>query len=406
MFVKLTKSGPRSYVQLVEAYRDETGRPKQRTVATLGRLDQMGDSMRSMHDGLSRLLGLDVGQTTCNGTASFESSRALGDIWALTQLWEGLGLHRLGAAFRQSSRHRVDLEALLRVMVFNRLCDADSKLGVLRWLQTVSFPGLEGIEKITHQQLLRTMDALIEHQTLLEDALVEATKPLIDQARSVVFYDMTTIRSEGLSVQDGELRQHGMSKEGLIARQFMLGLVQTDQGVPLYHEVFEGNTAEVGTLQASLEKVMKRFGVERVIAVADRGLLSIDNLEALQAMRLPNGKPLEFILAVPGRRYAEFAELLAPVNAQAAQSQAKEIVAEASWQGLRLVIAHDRDRAMEQSAKRDETIAKLEAQAAQWVGKLDAQDAGLKARGRALSDGGVRARFYHAVAEAHLRRIR
>ena len=405
MFVKLTKSGPRSYVQLVEAYRDETGRPKQRTVATLGRLDQMGDSMRSMHDGLSRLLGLDVGQTTCNGTASFESSRALGDIWALTQLWEGLGLHRLGAAFRQSSRHRVDLEALLRVMVFNRLCDADSKLGVLRWVQTVSFPGLEGVEKITHQQLLRTMDALIEHQALLEDALVEATKPLIDQARSVVFYDMTTIRSEGLSVQDGELRQHGMSKEGLIARQFMLGLVQTDQGVPLYHEVFEGNTAEVGTLQASLEKVMKRFAVERVIAVADRGLLSIDNLEALQAMRLPNGKPLEFILAVPGRRYAEFAELLAPVNAQAAQSQAKEIVAEASWEGLRLVIAHDRDRAMEQSAKRDETIAKLEAQAAQWVGKLDAQDAGLKARGRALSDGGVRARFYHAVAEAHLRRI-
>ena len=239
----------------------------------------------------------------------------------------------------------------------------------------------------------------------MEDALVEATKPLIDQARSVVFYDMTTIRSEGLSVQDGELRQHGMSKEGLIARRFMLGLVQTDQGVPLYHEVFEGNTAEVGTLQASLEKVMKRFGVERVIAVADRGLLSIDNLEALQAMRLPNGKPLEFILAVPGRRYAEFAELLAPVNAQAAQSQAKEIVAEASWEGLRLVIAHDRDRAMEQSAKRDETIAKLEAQAAQWVGKLDAQDAGLRARGRALSDGGVRARFYHAVAEAHLRRI-
>ena len=405
MFVKLTKSGPRSYVQLVEAYRDETGRPKQRTVATLGRLDQMGDSMRSMHDGLSRLLGLDVGQTTCNGTASFESSRALGDIWALTQLWEGLGLHRLGAAFRQSSRHRVDLEALLRVMVFNRLCDADSKLGVLRWVQTVSFPGLEGVEKMTHQQLLRTMDALIEHQALLEDALVEATKPLIDQARSVVFYDMTTIRSEGLSVQDGELRQHGMSKEGLIARQFMLGLVQTDQGVPLYHEVFEGNTAEVGTLQASLEKVMKRFAVERVIAVADRGLLSIDNLEALQAMRLPNGKPLEFILAVPGRRYAEFAELLAPVNAQAAQSQAKEIVAEASWEGLRLVIAHDRDRAMEQSAKRDETIAKLEAQAAQWVGKLDAQDAGLRARGRALSDGGVRARFYHAVTEAHLRRI-
>jgi hypothetical protein len=56
---------------------------------------------------------------------------------------------------------------------------------------------------------------------------------------------MTTIRSEGLSVQDGELRQHGMSKVGLIARHFMLGLVQTDQGVPLYHEVFEGTTTRI-----------------------------------------------------------------------------------------------------------------------------------------------------------------
>ena len=82
MFVKLTKSGPRSYVQLVEAYRDDAGRPKQRTVATLGRLDQMGDSVRSLHDGLSRLLGLETGQASCSGTAAFESPRALGDIWA------------------------------------------------------------------------------------------------------------------------------------------------------------------------------------------------------------------------------------------------------------------------------------------------------------------------------------
>jgi len=56
MFVKLTKFGPRSYVQLVQAYRDDAGRPKQRTVATL-RLDQTGDSVKPMHDGLSRLLG-------------------------------------------------------------------------------------------------------------------------------------------------------------------------------------------------------------------------------------------------------------------------------------------------------------------------------------------------------------
>jgi hypothetical protein len=66
---------------------------------------------------------------------------------------------------------------------------------------------------------------------------------------------------------------------------------------------------------------------------------------------------------------------------------------EQTWQGLRLVIAHDRYRATEPGAQRDQQIAALEAQAAQWVGKLEEQD------------GGVRAWFYHAVAEAHLRRI-
>jgi transposase len=213
------------------------------------------------------------------------------------------------------------------------------------------------------------------------------------------------IRAEGLSEQDGDLRRFGMAKEGVVARQFMLGLVQTAQGVPLYHEVFEGNTAEVGTLKASLQKVMARFPVQRVIALADRGLLSLDNLEELQAMRFPNGQPLEFILAVPGRRYGEFAELLEPVNRAAAASQALETVCDAAWQGLRLVVAHNRDRALEQRAERDRKIASLEAQALQWAGKLDAQDAGVRSRGRALSDGGVRAKFYHAVSEANLRRI-
>jgi hypothetical protein len=90
--------------------------------------------------------------------------RALwGDVRVLTALWKELGLDRLGPAFRKASRHRIDLEALLRVIV-NRLCDvADSKLGVFHWLPTrVSLPAMD-LRRVSHQQLLRTMDALIEH---------------------------------------------------------------------------------------------------------------------------------------------------------------------------------------------------------------------------------------------------
>ncbi len=404
MFIKLTKSGPRQYLQLVEAYRDDAGRPKQRTVATLGRLDQLGDSLQSMRDGLNRLLEPEGVEACRNGMAEFDSSRSFGDLWVLNSIWSELGLDQLGPALQQRTRHQIDLEALLRLMVFNRLCDADTKLGVLRWVQTVSLPDMD-LKSVGHQQLLRTMDALIAHQNIIENVLANAVRPMVNAELSVVFYDMTTIRVEGLSEQDEDVRRFGISKDGGIARQFMLGLVQTAEGIPLHHEVFEGNTAEVGTLKSSLQKVMARFPIQRVIAVADRGLLSIGNLEELQAMTTPSGQPLEFILAVPGRRYHEFADLLAPIDQQAAQTAAPEIIDEARWQGLRLVIAHNAYRAGEQTQARDQQIAALEAQAAQWVGKLDGQDGGVRSRGRALSDGGVRARFYHAVSEAHLRRI-
>ncbi|WP_370663873.1 hypothetical protein [Massilia violaceinigra] len=55
MFIKVTTSGPRRYVQLVEAYRDAEGRPKQRTVATLGRLDQLNTDLESVISGLLRV---------------------------------------------------------------------------------------------------------------------------------------------------------------------------------------------------------------------------------------------------------------------------------------------------------------------------------------------------------------
>src|SRR5690606_4918648 len=386
MFVKITKSGPRRYVQLVEAYRDDAGRPKQRTVATLGRLDQAHAPLKSVHEGLSRILGLEAAAGSGISAPTFESSRALGDIWALTAIWKQLGLDRLRHILRQRTRHRIDLEALLRLMVFNRLCDADSKLGALRWVKTVSLPDVD-LESVNHQQLLRTMDVLVEHKAVIDEVLADAVRPLVNEDLSVVFYDMTTIRAEGLSEQADDIRRFGMSKESLIARQFMLGLVQTAEGIPLYHEVFPGNTAEVGTLKASLLKVLERFPIKRVIAVADRGLLSLDNLEELQKIVLPSGAPLEFILAVPGRRYNEFAQRLGPFNQQGQGAHEAEVISEHKWNGLRLVVAHDPLRAAEQTAQRDATIAQLEAQAAQWVGKLDAQDQGKRSRGRKLSDG-------------------
>ena len=402
MFTKLTRSGGHTYVQLVESYRDETGRPRQRTVSTLGRLDESGGQVDSLLKGLLRAKGMpsSMGEPP---QVAFESTLALGDVWALDQLWKELGFDALASVFRRA-RYTTPVEHAIRVMVFNRLCDADSKLGVLRWLQTVSMPQVE-VEALTHQHLLRSLDALMDHQEAVDDLVAKLLRPLVDQELSLVFYDLTTIRAAGLSEQQGDVRQYGMAKEGLIARQFMLGVVQTADGLPIYHEVFDGNQAESPTLLPTLEKVLARFGhIKRLIVVADRGLLSLDNIDELGKIKLPSGQALEFILAVPGRRYGEFVDVLQGFQQRAATAT-QEIVEEISWHQLRLVVAHHPQRAQEQTQLRRERIAALEAQAQAWVGKLDGQDGGQVARGRKLSDSGAKARLYHEVKEAHLAKI-
>lgn len=403
MYVKVTRSGPRRYVQLVESYRNDEGKVKQRTIATLGRLDQMDGSLDSVIGGLMKVTGREVPARAAPPTVTFESTRALGDLWALQELWTTLGFSELARTFGKT-RHQIDVEALLRVMVFNRLCDPESKLGVLRWLETVAFPGVEA-DATTHDHLLRTMDALVDHQEAVDAVVAKLLRPLIDQDLSVVFYDMTTIRTEGSSTQDGDVRQYGMAKEGLIARQVMLGVVQTGDGLPIYHEVFAGNTAESPTLLPTLKTVLERFpSIRRVVLVADRGLLSLDNLDALSDIRLVSGEPLEFVLAVPGRRYSEFADLLSSFQAQCADAEQEEI-GELPWRGMRLVVAHNPVVAREARALRRERIETLEGQANAWVGKLDAQDSGAKSRGKKLSDSGAKARLYHAVKDARLANI-
>ena len=72
----------------------------------------------------------------------------------------------------RKARYKTAVEHAIRVMVFNRLCDPDSKLGVLRWLKTVSIPEVDSAA-LTHQQLLRSMDALMDHQEAVDDVVAK-----------------------------------------------------------------------------------------------------------------------------------------------------------------------------------------------------------------------------------------
>lgn len=94
MFVKVTTSGSRRYVQLVESYRDEAGRVKKRTVATLGRLDQLTGELDSVIDGLLKVAGrepvISLSAASPVGAVArcFIRVRpyALGNVWTLIEI--------------------------------------------------------------------------------------------------------------------------------------------------------------------------------------------------------------------------------------------------------------------------------------------------------------------------------
>jgi transposase len=394
MYTRITRSGGRSYLQLVESYRIEGGGVRQRVIANFGRLDQLEPKdLDPLINGLNRALGR---ATNDAFTPEYDSAKAYGDVFLLHQLWHQLGFSKVIGKALRSSKRTTDAEALIRLMVFNRLCAPDSKLGCLDWLETVSIPDMP--EAVTHQHLLRTMDALVEHGEQIENLVAEQLRPLLDQQLSVVFYDLTTIRIHGEARLENDLRARGMNKEtGGIARQFVLGVVQSAEGLPLMHTVHPGNVAETKTLQSMLTQVLARFPVERVILVADRGLLSLDNIAELTQLADVQARKLQFILAVPARRYSELCETFETLAWT-------DGLAESTFAGHRLVAAHDPVRAAEQTERRRERIQEQVDFAETLVSKLNAQDGGQSEKGRRASDRGAYSRFVRSVADAELTR--
>ena len=396
MYTRITKTGGRQYLQLVESYRNDSGKVCMRVVANLGRLDRIkSKQLDPLINGLNRAVG------RAHNTSSEiieESALSFGDVFALHELWQDLGIDRVLKRAMRSSRREFDVEALIRAMVFNRLCDPASKLGCLRWLETVAIPSMP--DTVTHQHLLRAMDALMDYADGVEEALARQFRPLVDQDLTVAFYDLTTVRIHGEGKVEADIRAYGMNKEtGGVARQFVLGVVQSAEGLPLMHTVHPGNVSETKTLQGMLQKVLARFPVQRIILVADRGLLSMENIGELSELAGRGDRKLEFILAVPARRYADLTETFESLAFDEAG------LAESTFSDHRLIVAHDPVRAKEQTDRRRARIRELEGLAEKIVAKLDAQGKGKAARGRRATDRGAYSRFTRAIAEAKLSRF-
>ena len=167
-------------------------------------------------------------------------------------------------------------EDLLRHLVISRLAFPLSKLKTIDYLYR--YQGIS-LNKDTVYRFLDKLNSKLKDR--IEQIIFKHTKQILGGNISVVFYDMTTLYFEASDEDD--LRRTGFSKDGKHSNpQIFLGLLVGLGGYAIGYDIFEGNTYEGHTLIPFLEKTSTKFNLQKPVVVADSGLLSKDNIEALE----------------------------------------------------------------------------------------------------------------------------
>jgi transposase len=166
-------------------------------------------------------------------------------------------------------------DELFRHLVITRLVYPVSKLKTADYI--FKYKGIV----IDVVNIYRYMDKLHAKQIQqVQQISYEHTLKIISQPLSIVFYDVTTLYFE--AEQEDDFRQTGFSKDGKHQQpQIVLGLLVSESGYPLTYQVFEGSKFEGHTLMPVIEAFKEKYQLEKIVVVADAGLLSEKNIKAI-----------------------------------------------------------------------------------------------------------------------------
>jgi len=207
------------------------------------------------------------------------------------------------------------------------------------------------------EKIYRMLDTLTEKKiNHLQDICWQHSKRLFTEEIKVMFYDCTTLYFE--SFTEDELRQFGYSKDHKFNQgQVLLAIMVTKEGLPVGYDVFPGNMYEGDTFKSAIDKIKVRYRVQRVIIVADSGLLSKKNIELLEK------EELDYIL---GARLKSLSQkwqerILDNTDYQKKEKDGEVLrIATYSYAGKRrLIVTHSSKRAEKDRKDREKSIEKL-----------------------------------------------
>src|SRR3989475_2809799 len=313
-----------TYWSLVETIRRADG-PRQRTLCYLGELNGSAQArwLKTIEvfneQGESRQLKLfpseveppendpNVARVLLN-KVRLERVRQYGNCFVGLELWKRLGLDRFYEALLDGQTADVAWSRVAAVLAINRLCAPGSELSIEeRWYPDTALDDLLRIEegKINDTRLYRCLDRILPHKTKLEQHLKQRYGELFGAEFDVLLYDLTSSYVEGAAEKNPMMRRGYLRDHRPDCEQMVIALIVNREGFPFSYETFDGNRADVSTMESILRMVERKYGKARRIWVMDRGIVSEENLAAI---RKRGG---QYLVGTPRRQMKRFeAELL------------------------------------------------------------------------------------------------
>ena len=340
-----TKDGQvREYLCVVEGHR-ENGKVRQQMLANLGRLDELRakGNLERLAEKLNELVGkrelVDLAKDV-----KADWAKHFGVIQVLKGVWKKLDISRILLKEEETSKKEYAFEEAVGAMVINRLVKPASKLETWRWKTRVWEPGWEGLNL---QHFYRAMDYLVRHKDEIEESLLKRRDDLFGKHLDLVLFDTTTIKYWG-EHSASELLKHGYSKEKRMdLKQIIIGVLMNKEGLPLVHEVWEGNQSDIQSLKVIVSRLRDRFNIGKVVLVCDRGMVSEKNLKALEEAGY------EYIVGVKMRSLDEERkrELLGEIGFEEIREDLW--VKEKKLEGRRYLVCHNPREAAFEAKKRE-----------------------------------------------------
>jgi Transposase DDE domain len=334
---------------LRRSYRDEQGRPRKETLANLTGLPP---------ESIAALRATLKGRLLVDAEAAFEVERSVphGDVAAAHVMASRLGLRELlGPACAERD--------LAYALVLSRAVRPAPKLATARWWADgdTTLGADLGVAEASTDQVYAAMDWLTARQRQIEKQL--AARHL--SPGGLAMFDLSSSWVEGSCC---ELAAFGHSRDGKRGRrQIEYGLLTDPQGRPIAVEVFPGNTSDPESFKTAVTRVHGDFGIERLIMVGDRGMITGTRIDDLR--KLPG---MDWVTALKAPAIKKLADDGGPLQMSLFDTQNFAEITHPDYPGERLICCHNPVLETDRARTREELLADTEAGLATIKASVDA----------------------------------